>query len=372
MVPCSLGGMARGTIYDEAEKFRAALLAEDRAAIGRLVQAYGESWQRIDRELQRLLAALARKAAEGRTPIVPPVAGGRSAEDLGRYYSRALQYEQARLEALRRAVEAELRRVGPLADLTIQQANRTALAMASEHAPALMRLAVGGARTVAGFVNPNLDPLVAQVSHLVPGSPLRALLDAMPAQTGQAMSQALQEGLALGRNPRVVAQEVKRAWGGSLYRHTLIARTEMLRSYREASHLHYESNSDVLDGWVWHCGLDMRTCAACWARHGTVHPLGERLQDHPHGRCSPVPIVRGRPDLIPLDGEVLFDRLSQARQREILGPSKHALYEQGAIALPDMVKVTPNAEWGSHVGEASRAQALANARRRRRRLAAQA
>jgi hypothetical protein len=30
----------------------------------------------------------------------------------------------------------------------------------------------------------------------------------------------------------------------------------------------------------------------CWAMHGTVHTLDERLDDHPNGRCTAIPHFR--------------------------------------------------------------------------------
>ncbi|MCL5957851.1 MAG: phage head morphogenesis protein [Chloroflexi bacterium] len=109
---------------------------------------------------------------------------------------------------------------------------------------------------------------------------------------GQDVRKALLAGLATGQPQTVIARAVRQALGGNLVRALTIARTEMLRSYREASRQTYLANSDVVNGWIWHAVLSTRTCAACWAMNGTLHKLNERLDDHVRGRCAMMPVTR--------------------------------------------------------------------------------
>jgi len=103
---------------------------------------------------------------------------------------------------------------------------------------------------------------------------------------------ALTRGLALGLGPEVIRRLIQQMMGMVLTRALRIARTEMLRAYREAARRNYQANSDVVKGWIWHSALNERTCAACWAMHGTVHRLEERLDDHVGGRCTAVPLTK--------------------------------------------------------------------------------
>lgn len=132
-------------------------------------------------------------------------------------------------------------------------------------------------------------------------------------------------------------------------------------------------NKKHVNGWYWSAGLDGRGCAACWAMHGTFHPLTEPMQYPPGCRCTSIPAVKswsergypGQPERAwkpKATGEDLFRELPDATvrrilgprrfkeyqagtitkadvRREVLGPKRAALYEQGKASLSDMVQV---------------------------------
>jgi hypothetical protein len=89
--------------------------------------------------------------------------------------------------------------------------------------------------------------------------------------------------------------------------------------------------------------------------HGTVHPLDEPFASHPNCRCQATPITKtwaelgftGIPDLPePEPGSAVFARLSEAEQRQILGPGKLELFKAGKLELRDLVAVTNSRVWG--------------------------
>lgn len=330
-------------IYDRAEKFRQELLQADLEASGLLVDAYGQAWQRARQELDGALARLERALAEGQE------------------ISPAWLYQERRLENAMAQLEAGMRQFAGTALSTITDAQATAVEAAQRHLSTLVNEEAAGAG-VAGvtdtFVRMPEEALGHLIGTLADGSPLRGLLEALPGDAGEVFAKALVEGVALGRNPRQIAGEVRDAMGGNLQRALTIARTEVLRSYRASSHLGMRANADVVKGWRWVCARQARTCAACWAMHGTEHPLEEHLDGHPNCRCTPLPITRtweelgappGTPDTNPdiPQGPDEFAQLDAATQRAVLGPKKFEAYQDGRLELRDLVGRRDHAEWGT-------------------------
>ncbi|MBI4494350.1 MAG: hypothetical protein HY690_16310 [Chloroflexi bacterium] len=79
--------------------------------------------------------------------------------------------------------------------------------------------------------------------------------------------------------------------------------------------------------------------------------MDERLDDHPRGRCAPVPVTRTWAELgfkevpetrveVPKGTEV-FAKLSPEQQRQILGPAAFAAYRAGVVKMEDFWRV----EW---------------------------
>jgi hypothetical protein len=187
----------------------------------------------------------------------------------------------------------------------------------------------------------------------------------MGADTATAMREALIRNVALGRGAVELGKELGGILDGNLRRGLLIGRTETLRAYRETTRAAYEAQGDLLAGWRWFSTLDGRTCASCWAMHGTLHPVQERLDDHPAGRCTMVPEVRGLPNEPIPSGESRFAELDPGEQARILGPGRFRLYSEGKATLPDMVARPVHPRWGSMRREANLGQVRANAAARR-------
>lgn len=129
---------------------------------------------------------------------------------------------------------------------------------------------------------------------------------------------------------------------------------------------------------MWHSACDLRTCAACWAMHGTEHGLNEILDDHPNGRCAMVPKTKTwaeigeqygidfsdvpdtNPEIEP--GVALFEKLPAEKQIKILGPAKYAAWKDGKFILSDIVGRKRSKEWGTHRYEKSLAELLGTER----------
>ena len=194
--------------------------------------------------------------------------------------------------------------------------------------------AVGGAPVDAGLV---------QVANVAEG-PLRALLTARTPEHVDRVASALVDGSARGWSPQRIAAEVRRAAGGPFRNAVLVARTEAMRAHRTATLASYQVNPTV-DRWRWSARLTNRTCAACWAKDGTMQAVDRPMGTHPACMCVMVPVVEGVSDG-PAVGPRRFARLDAAEQDRILGPSKGAAYRDGIIRLEDVAAHTHSPAWG--------------------------
>lgn len=345
------------------EKFRRELLRNERKAASALVRVYGEAWKRIKAELERLHTEYEVAKARGEEPGADWI----------------YQYNRAR--AFRDQVERELLRFAQYAEASTREQMQEAIRAAEEHAEKLVRTALG--KPPAGLVVDWNRVPTAAVAEMVgltqPDSPLHKLFVSVSAEGAHVAEDAIVQGLLMGKNPRETAPLLRKALGATLSRALRIARTETLRAYREATRQSYQANSDIVTGWVWHCALDERTCAACWAMHGTEHRLDERLDDHPNGRCAMVPKTAswaeiGKkygidlsdvPDTNPPieSGVSVFVKLPAEKQIKILGPAKYAAWKNDHLTLSELVGRKRSAVWGTHRYEKSLAELGLDARK---------
>jgi SPP1 gp7 family putative phage head morphogenesis protein len=187
------------------------------------------------------------------------------------------------------------------------------------------------------------------------GKPLGDLLSELGPEQSQAAKDSLAYGVATGQSPRVIASDVATKTGMAKARALTIARTEMLRPYREVAHERFQA-SQVVTGWTWLAVLDARTCPVCAAMNGTEHSDDESLDTHPNCRCSAAPRTRswadlgfaGIPDTRPpvLTPEQRFAALPEGDRLAILGARRLNAYNAGKITLAEMVRVTESKRWG--------------------------
>lgn len=320
-----------------ADRFRRLLLQEERAAASAMVRAYGGIWQEIRREIRDLAGKIeaARKA--------------------GVEVNESWLFEQGRLQALEAQAAEQIAAFGGRVARQTEQLQGIAIDLAERQFAGSMRAA-----GVDLALNRLPEAQIARlIGFLADGSPLDRLLVSLGPEAGRRLRETLIQGVALGWNPREMERRARDSQGAVLSRSLRIMRTEAVRPYREYAHRNYEANRHVVRGWYWSAALQPRTCASCWAMHGTFHELSERLDDHPNGRCAPVPAVRGY-DLRIETGVDVFSRLSADEQRAILGGAKYEAFRDGRIGLPDLVARSHSREWGSTRREASLAEALGN------------
>ena len=360
------------TLYEQAQAYREALLRGDRQAAAALIRSYGAAYQRLGRELDSVRGAIAKARDAGLADKDIP----------------ALLYREGRIQVLAEKVRTEITKFAGDADIIVGGAIDVARTQGAEHAGQLLQMALPEGVAVSPATTPGspLAPVVPESIGLATGAttqvtaatqagaPVGQLLASLGPEAAKSVTDALVSSIAVGKNPNVVAREIRTALGGNLTRALTIARTETLRAYREASRAEYMANADVLRGWIWTADLSNRTCAACWAQHGSVHPLGEIMATHPRCRCSMVPATRSwkelgfgsTPESVQIqEGPAIFRRLPESDQRAILGDAKYRAYAGRQITLPDLVAKRESPVWGPSTSEAGLGAAKDNAAARR-------
>lgn len=353
-----MSSSAPSPLFQQADRFRNALLNNERKAASAMVQAWGTSWQRLNVEVRALAESVALQRAAGKEP---------SKDDI-------LRLEHYR--ALIPQAETELRRLIPYAETTILQQQQAAVDAARTNAPALIQAALPIPDELKAQVNLQFNRLPVEATQslvgvLQDGSPLADLLAELGPATQQGFSDALVTGLVAGFGPAKIAENVRDAFGLGLNRALNISRTETLRAYRAATIMNYQANSDVVKGYRRQSALTVRTCPTCWALHGTWWPLDAPFDEHNSGRCTAIPDTKSLAELgitgvpeTPVEvarGVDVFNTMTEADQRAILGPGKYDLFKAGKITLADMVQQDTHPRWGTTRREASIAEALANA-----------
>lgn len=350
------------TIGEAADRFQRQMLRRERSAAAQMVRAYAQTWVALRTDVLALTDEIA------------------AARTAGLAVEPEWLFQQRRYRLLLAEVEGEITRFGAQAGRLIVQEQLAAVELGERHARDLTRIALQEraplrspvpGRVMASWVGLPREATAQMVGTLQPGSPLRDLLDGLGPDASASVRRGLVTGLARGLPTARIANEVRDALGGNLTRALTITRTEVLRSYRESSRLAYEANSDIVQGWIWHASLSDRTCAHCWAKHGSRHRTQERMATHPRCRCSLVPDTRSWADLgFPKvketrprvqDGEAAFARKSAAFQEAVLGPAKFRAYKDGQITLADLAGERDGGRWGQVGYERSLAEALRQA-----------
>lgn len=333
----------RPAILRAIENHQRALDARGARTASALTRRYAIAWRAIEKDLEKLTERMTKAVAAGET------------------LSPAWLVQEVRYRALLTQIEEQINEFSQYAYKSVRAECADVLQLAQTHAGAIAANAPRGAAALASFTRLPTEVVAAISGAVGPYSPLQQVFATLGATTRARVADLLVSGVVLGRNPRTIARDIQRATGAPLSRCLTIARTESLRAYREASRASYQ-RSGVSSGWVWYSALDRRGCIACWAQHGTIHPLNEPMAAHPNCRCTMLPVVDGWTPPVPTGAEV-FERLSDAEQQALLGPSKYRAYKDGAVSLADLVKLHNHPTWGPSVQERSLVSALGDAGR---------
>jgi SPP1 gp7 family putative phage head morphogenesis protein len=348
-------------IYAVARKHRNALGKRNGDASERMYQG----WLAVLQDLRPRIDAITQRIDDARAngePVNP-----------------AWLYQQQRFRELADASRDRFNQYAMLVERETKGLQSYAATEAIDSAYYLMRGALGRTTDPEApevLIRPGAEEMKDIVGFLGDGSPLHSLLSTFGDQAAQTIGKALTVGIVTGRSPVEIARSIRQAAGLPLVRAETIARTELHRAFRTATQRTFEKNSDVVSGWIWHSAQQRRTCAACWAMHGTFHPVTETLHGHVRCRCAMLPQtktweelgiegVQGERVTVPL-GSDLFTHLSEADQRYILGKTKHDLYKNGDITLADLATLHRNNIWGDSWQESTIAQARQSAQDRLR------
>lgn len=347
------------TLDEAIAQYRKALSDREAVALAEMSEALGVIHSRIMAEVEKLVSDM-------------------EAEDT---VDEAWLYQAERLTGLLAQIEEQYRLLSLTAAPAVTDAQRDAVEIASRFTETLARASAGTPPegVSLSWYGLNVEQLQSLVGAASEGSPLAELFDAIGPDVSKQVREALIAGVGTGAGPRETARMMRDSVLAKLAlsraRAETIARTETMRSAREASRRTYMANTDVLEGWTWTAATDSRCCACCYAMHGSVHQTSDKLDGHMNCRCCMVPRTKSwaalvgdaeLPDTRPLieEGENIFQGLHDSDQRAVLGQELHRLYRDGDIMLADCVVQTTNDRWGTMRRAATVEEAKENAAKR--------
>jgi len=319
---------AEPLVVARARAFKAALLQRETAQMAEMARRWRLVEVALESEIERLALFAAAEKEAGRTLTREMLL------TMDRYQSLLAQ---SRSELLRYIVWAE----GEIGGEQLRLA-RLGLEQAAE---------LVGLQTGAGLTG-LFDRLpVAAVEEMVgmagDGSPLRTLLSQAWPDAVEGLTNELVTGIAIGRNPRTIARLMtEKGLAQGLNRVMVIARTEQLRAYRQASQMQYRS-SPVVTSYRRLSAHDDRVCIGCLVMDGQEVDLATEFEEHPQGRCAMVPVVSGGAPVTWQSGEEWLSAQSQATQESILGPQRYELWSEGRVAFRRMATLRTNETWGN-------------------------
>lgn len=377
-----------------ATQFRESLYDLDTDAARQMAAAYQDAYRAMSDRLTswtRLRAELIDKVAANETVLkgIVDAAGqgsawyGKSTTEIAHELAKmgnpvfektindlaAVEFQTKRWAQDSLAMQAALERYTKVAEGITTDSQGEAIGLGTNDMGALINAEMPESLGYS-YAHPDDRALRAMVGFTQNGAPLSSLFERLAPDMMASVRQTLLTGIALGTNPSTLAYQLRGPLGIPLWRSLTIARTETLRAYREGQRATIAANADVLEGWVWRCARDRRSCEVCWANDGQVFPLDlpdgtmvvaisdvPGMEEHVNGRCTLVPRAKSYaeilgdpslPDNRPkwATGPEAFAGLDPAIQAEILGPGKFDLYQRG-YPITDMWQRSGSAEWGT-------------------------
>lgn len=221
------------------------------------------------------------------------------------------------------------------------------------------QLAIGNSPFVTmGWNTPDPEAVNALIGYL--RSPeWAAELGLYPQRVLDGVLRTAVRGMVEGWGAARTAREVRKiATSLSVAQASNLMRTAQMTSFRDAAAIHQRANADILTHQIRYAALDDRTCLCCIALHGTILPIGERVDDHHQGRCIGVAVARGSSRVVPMGAE-WFAGLDEERARGIAGDSAYELLQSGRADLRDFVQGYTDPVFGQMVRETSVRQIVA-------------
>ena len=175
------------------------------------------------------------------------------------------------------------------------------------------------------------------------GAPLAELMRHDYGDLGVKVTDALVQGIGLGKGAYAVAKDMRDAMGMEFNRSVRIARTEINRAYRIANAEQYAKSGVVTK--VLRLCYAPTACLACLELDGEECPKG-MCDDHPNGKCTTVAVTIGGHYPQWQHGHDWLMEQSEVDQRRIIGDGRYEMWKNDGIPLRDMVEMKPNAVWG--------------------------
>jgi len=203
-----------------------------------------------------------------------------------------------------------------------------------------------------------MDPetLESFVGFTADGSPLVSLFNKIAPEAVEELSNIIEQGIIVGKNPRAVASEIRGVANISKYRAERITRTEMIRANREATRKAYSDNNKIVNGYYRIAIPDQRVCPACLALSGKEYQTSEILPTHPQCRCVMVPKTLTWAEITGIEGldeeegkirngDDILKEVGDEKARLILGPGRYNLWKDG-LSVSRMGTEVFDANWG--------------------------
>lgn len=313
-------------VIDAMASFRTAIDTQQQAESVRMARA----WLEVSRGLDAQFEALAQESAAA-------ARGGRS---LSLWHVQRME----RYQSLLAQILTQQRRFAPVAADEIAQTQALLGRWGIAHSNQLITMQRPA--VASQFDRLPVDAVTNMVGSAGNGAPLGDLLRGSWGDEGINVGSVLVRGTALGWHPTKIARAMRDEVNVTLERALLIARSEEMRVYREASRQQY-IESQVVEGYRRVAAKSIRTCMACLMADGQWYPLSVPFEEHPNGRCTSIPAVHGAPPVVYEKGEEWFLRQDAATQRTMMGPGRYEAWQEGRFALAELVTVRHNDTWGN-------------------------
>lgn len=196
-------------------------------------------------------------------------------------------------------------------------------------------LKAGGMGVAWGVVD--ADQILAGM-QLVDDGAYRAMIGRFAPYHAERVHDVILDAISRGKNPRETAELLVGFFEGKnpLNDALRIARTSQLYAARRGVQVVYERNG--VERWMWSANIgNPRTCLACVAMHGTIHPVSQTLNDHWLGRCAPLPItprweelgILGADEREPITGVAWFENQDPYEQQRMMGVELYQFWRGG-------------------------------------------
>ena len=257
-------------------------------------------------------------------------------------------------------IQKALTDIAPAAQSVIEEGREKIVRTANDGSSNVVSsLLPDGVETEAVFSRLNEGQVQALVASLDSG-PLADTLAAMPNNVGQSLAGFLTNNAVRQTNPRQLAREFyKRYQDVSRQRVEVIARTELIRSAREAQRDVYKQN-DIVMGYERQAAQDGRVCLGCLVLSGKVYSKDEIMPSHPMCRCVMIPVVPDSawfsantsnpiPKFTAAGPQELMAGMTDDEIRSVFGPTRYQKYKAGEVTLDSLIGVNNNPKWGPQV-----------------------